>query len=306
MRVVFFGTPEFAVPCLDALVDAGHEVVLVVSQPDKPSGRGQETKSPPVVERARALGLDVAQPKALKSGPFPERLAALAPDVACVVAYGRILPKALLEAPKHGCVNVHASLLPRWRGAAPIQAAVLAGDLVTGVCTQRMVEELDAGDVYLRAAVPTDARETAGTLHDKLSGAGARVLVATLAAMPGLEPRPQDPSRVTFAGKIEKDGGRVDWSGDAAAIDRQVRAMTPWPGGWVPWEGGPLKLLEVAPVEGSGAPGTLLSVDPLVVACGNGALRLVRVQAPGRRAVRGADFANGARLVVGADLHREG
>lgn len=306
MRVVFFGTPEFAVPCLDAVVDAGHEVALVVSQPDRPSGRGHETRSPPVVQRARALGLDVAQPKALKSGPFPERLLALNADVACVVAYGRILPKALLDAPRYGCVNVHGSLLPRWRGAAPIQAAVLAGDLVTGVCTQRMVEALDAGDVYLRAAVPTDARETAGTLHDKLSGAGARVLVATLAALPGLVPTPQDPSRVTFAPKIDKDGGRVDWSAAAAAIDRQVRAMTPWPGGWVPWEGGPLKLLDVVPVEGRGAPGTILSLDPLVVACGEGAVALARVQAPGRKAVRGADFANGARLVVGATLRREG
>ncbi len=293
------GTPEFAVPCLDAVVDAGHQVVLVVSQPDKPQGRGQRLASPPVVARARALGLPVAQPRALRSGPFPERFVGLDADVGVVVAYGRILPAALLDAPRYGCVNVHASLLPRWRGAAPIQAAILAGDAVSGVCTQRMEETLDTGPIYVERALPLDARETAGSLHDKLSLLGAEALTATLAAITATTPRPQDDAAATYAGKIERDGGRVDLGGDAVAIDRQIRAMTPWPGGWLPGAAGALKLLEAAPVDGDGAPGVVLSTDPLVVACGHGALRLDRVQAPGRKAVSGADFANGARLVEG-------
>ena len=168
MRVIFMGTPDFAVPTLDALVEAGHEIVLVVSQPDRRAGRGKQLKSPPVVERARALGLPTSQPRAIRSGSFPARVMGLQADVAVVVAYGRILPQQLLEAPRYGCINVHASLLPRWRGAAPIQAALLAGDEETGVCTQRMVDELDAGDVFVEKRMRPAGDETAGTLHDKL------------------------------------------------------------------------------------------------------------------------------------------
>lgn len=304
MRVVFMGTPEFAVPTLDALVRAGHEVALVVAQPDRPAGRGQKEVSPPVAQRARELGLPLAQPKALRSGPFPDRFLSLGADVAVVVAYGRILPRALLEAPRHGCVNVHASLLPRWRGAAPIQWAILAGDRVTGVCTQRMEEGLDTGPLYLCKETPIDERETAGTLHDRLSVLAAEVAVETLELLGRVDPAPQPEEGVCWAPKIEKEDGRLDWSEPADALDRRVRAMTPWPGGFVPWDRGPLKLLEVRPTEGSGAPGEILSLSPLVVAAGRGALELVRVQAPGRRPVSGADFANGARLAVGEVLWR--
>src|SRR5690606_21265204 len=204
----------------------------------------------------------------------PERFVALAADVAVVVEYGRILPRALLEAPRHGCVNVHASLLPRWRGAAPIQWSILAGDRVTGVCTQRMEEGLDTGPLYVCEAIEIAERETAGTLHDRLSVLAAEVASTTLPMLGRVEPAPQSEDGVCWAPKIEKDHGRVDWSEPADALDRRVRAMTPWPGGFVPWEGGPLKLLEVRPTEGSGAPGEILSLSPLVVAAGRGALEL--------------------------------
>jgi len=303
MRVVFMGTPDFAVPCLDAVVGAGHEVLLVVSRPDKPAGRGQRLQPPPVVARARELDLPVAQPKALRMGPFPERYASLGADVAVVVAYGRILPAAMLEAPRYGCINVHASLLPRWRGAGPIQAAILAGDDLTGVCTQQMAEEMDTGPVYLSRTVPIGPRETAGSLHDRLMGIGAEVLVETLDRLLDLTPTEQDHGAATYCGKVDRDSGRVDLGGTAEAIDRQVRAMTPWPGGWLPWGAeGQLKLVEVLPVSGQGSPGTVLSTQPLVVACGQDALELVRVQAPGRRPVSGRDFANGARLGPGDPL----
>lgn len=300
MRIVFMGTPDFAVPTLDALVDAGHEVALVVAQPDKPAGRGQQLRSPPVALRARALGLPLAQPKALRSGPFPERFAAVRPDVAVVVAYGRILPPALLAVPAQGCVNVHASLLPRWRGAAPIQAALLAGDPVTGVCTQRMEEGLDTGPVYLCRETPIGPRETAGELHDRLARLSAEVAVATLREWPA--PTPQDEARATWAPLVSKEDGRVDLARPAVEVDRRVRAMTPWPGGWLDTPQGPFKLLDVRPCAGSGAPGTVLSVRPLVVACGEGALELVTVQPAGRRAVGGSDHANGARLRPGDPL----
>jgi methionyl-tRNA formyltransferase len=299
MRIAFLGTPAFAVPTLDALVAAGHEVVLVVSQPDKPAGRGQELTRPPVAARALALGLPLAQPKALKSGPFPERWASLGLDAAVVVAYGRILPQAMLDAPRLGCVNVHASLLPRWRGAAPIQWAVLAGDAETGVCTQRMEAALDTGPLWVERRVAVAPRETAGTLHDRLMVLAAEAAVETLRVAPSRAPVPQAADGVTWAHKIEKDDGRVDFALDAEALDRRVRAMTPWPGGWVAGADGPVKLLEVTPVDGRGSPGEIGSVDPLVVACGAGALRLDRIQLPGRKAVTGADAARGLRLAVG-------
>lgn len=292
------GTPDFAVPTLEALVEAGHEIVLVVAQPSRPAGRGKKLRAPPVAQRATELGLPLAQPKALRSGPFPERYVGLEADVAVVIAYGRILPQRLLDAPRHGCINVHASLLPRFRGAAPIQAAVLAGDEVTGVCTQQMEADLDTGPVYDRVEVPLDPRETAGTLHDKLAVAAAEVAVQTLADLGTREPVPQQ-GEISWAGKIDKSMGEIHLGDDVTAIDRRIRAMTPWPGGWLPWGKGPLKLKQVQPVEGRGEAGTVLSVDPLVVACGQGALQLDVVQAPGRKATPGPAFANGLRLSVG-------
>ncbi len=299
MRVAFLGTPEFAVPSLRALIEAKHEVVLVVAQPDRPSGRGQELHSPPVALVAKELGLPLVQPKAIKTGAFPEQFAACQADVAVVVAYGRILTRQHLETPRLGCINVHASLLPRWRGAAPIQWSVWAGDEITGVCTQQMGEGLDTGPVLLEKRTPIGAHETASELHDRLSVLGAEAIVETLAGLSTLVPQAQDESLATHAGKIEKEMGKVDWTRSAVEIDRQIRAMTRWPGGFVPWADGALKLLEVRPVDGKGAPGEVLRVAPLTIACGSGALELVRVQAPGRKPVSGQDFANGARVVPG-------
>lgn len=303
MRVIFMGTPDFAVPALDAIVQAGHEVVLVVAQPSRPAGRGKQLRMPPVAQRAQELGLELFQPKAVKSGPFPERYVALEADVAVVIAYGRILPDRLLNAPKHGCINVHASLLPRWRGAAPIQASVLAGDPTTGVCTQQMEADLDTGPVFDLVEIPLDPRETAGTLHDKLSLLAAEVVVKTLSDLGTRNPVPQQ-GEPSWAPKIDKGMGEVDWSQATDAIDRQVRAMSPWPGGWVPWDKGPLKLKELQPasVEAQSAPGTILSTDPLVVATGDGAMQLDIVQAPGRKPVSGGDFARGLHLEIGAPL----
>ena len=296
------GTPDFAVPTLDALVAAGHDVVLVVAQPDKPAGRGNKLRPPPVAVRAAELGLPLAQPRALRSGPFPERYLTFAADVGVVIAYGRILPEALLDAPRHGCVNLHASLLPRWRGAAPIQSALLAGDRVTGVCAQRMEPSLDTGPVYVRREIEIAARETAGTLHDRLAALSAEVAVQTLDGLGDRIPSPQEVAGVTWAPKIDKADGRIELTCSADDADRRVRAMTPWPGGWLPWDGGPLKLREVRPAAGEGAPGVVLSVAPLVVAFGAGALELVTVQAPGRKPVPGAAFAHGLRLSVGDTL----
>ncbi len=302
MRVIFMGTPDFAVPTLDALVQAGHEVVLVVAQPDKPVGRGKKLRSPPVAARARELGLPLAQPRALRRGPFPERFCELQADVAVVIAYGRILPERLLQSPEHGCVNVHASLLPRWRGAAPIQWSIEAGDQVTGVCTQQMEEGLDTGPVYLCISTPLHPRETGGSLHDRLSLLSAEVAVDTLDGLDTIEPTPQPREGITWARKIDRADGQVDFTRTAVEHDRQVRAFSPWPGGWLALDKGPLKLKEVRPTEGEGAPGTVLSTSPLVVACAEGALELLTVQAPGKKPVAGADYANGARLSVGQQL----
>jgi methionyl-tRNA formyltransferase len=302
MRVIFMGTPEFAVPTLEAVAAAGHEVVLVVAQPDRPAGRGNKLRAPPVAVRATELGLPLAQPRAITSGRFPMRVLALEADVAVVVAYGRILPKLLLEAPRLGCVNVHASLLPRWRGAAPIQAAVLAGDTVTGVCTQRMEEGLDTGPIYCERSTPIGAHETSGALHDRLALLSAEVAVETLAGLADRVPVAQDEAAATWAPKISKDDGRVDWDASALECDRRIRAMTPWPGGWTALADGPLKLLEARPTLGEGSPAEVLSTRPLVVACGRGALELITVQAAGRRPVSGTDYANGARWAPGEKL----
>ena len=302
MRVIFMGTPEFAVPTLDAIVEAGHDVVLVVAQPDKPAGRGKKLTSPPVAARAKELGLPLSQPRALRRGPFPDRFVGLEADVAVVLAYGRILPQRLLDAPRHGCINVHASLLPRWRGAAPIQWAILEGDAETGVCTQQMELDLDTGPVFVEKRIPIDAEETAGSLHDKLMVLSAECAVETLAGLGTLEPEAQAEAGITWTSKIDRAMGEVDWAQPAVSLHRRVRAMSPWPGGWVPWNKGPLKLKRVCLAQGGGSPGEILSISPLIVACGEGALELVEVQAPGKRAVRGADFANGARLAIGGIL----
>ena len=302
MRVIFMGTPDFAVPTLNHLIEAGHDIVLVVAQPDKPAGRGKKLRAPPVAQRAKELGLPLAQPRALRRGPFPERFCDLNADVAVVIAYGRILPKRLLENPRYGCVNLHASLLPRWRGAAPIQAAIRAGDPITGVSSQRMEEGLDTGPVYVEERLTIAAHETAGQLHDRLSLLSGRVAVTTLNGLAERNPRPQDEANATWAPKISKADGEVDFSRAAIDIDRQIRAYSPWPGGWTTWGDQVLKLKTARPVPGVGEPGTILSIDPLIIACGEDAIALERVQAPGRKPVSGRDFANGARLALGGRL----
>jgi methionyl-tRNA formyltransferase len=305
VRVIFMGTPDFAVPALDAIVDAGHDVVLVVAQPDRRAGRGKKLRSPPVAVRAKELGLPLSQPRAIKTGRFPARYCGLNADISVVIAYGRILTTQLLTAPQHGCVNVHASLLPRWRGAAPIQAAILHGDEETGVCTQRMEEGLDTGPVYLERRLALTGTETAGDLHDTLAAMSAEVAVATLETIAAAQPTPQEHHRATWAPKIDKSHGRIQWTDTTTRVDRRVRAMTPWPGGWTDFGNGALKLKQVRPVTPDPdpstppRPGELLCVSPLVVATADGALELVVVQAPGRKPVSGADFANGMRLKTG-------
>lgn len=300
MRVAFFGTPAFAAATLQALFDAGHEVVAVVAQPDKPSGRGQQLVSPPTVELARLRGVPVIQPTKLKSGDFPPAFAALQADIGVVVAYGRILPLPILDSPRLGCINVHASLLPRWRGAAPIQWSILAGDEETGITTMQMAEGLDTGDILLQERTPIGLEETSGQLFERLAPMGAALLLRTLSELGGITPIRQDEAGVTYASMLTKELGRLDFAQSAVELDRKVRGLSPWPGTTCEVAGQPLKVLRVRVVGGAGAPGTLLSGAR--VACGAGALELLEVQAAGKRAVSGADFVNGARLVVGTRL----
>lgn len=298
MRLAFFGTPDFAVPSLRALVAAGHEVVLVVAQPDRPVGRGQKLASPPTIEAARALGLATAQPTKIKTGPFPELLRSLGLDAAVVVAYGRILTREHLGTPRLGCFNVHASLLPRWRGAAPIQWSILGGDTITGVTTMQMAEGLDTGDMLRKVETPIGPEETAGELHDRLMLLGAQLIVDTLADLP--PPTPQDERLATFAPMLTKEMGRLDWARPAPELHRQVRGLSPWPGTYTGFRGDVLKVLRARVAEGAGAPGEVL--PGARVATGAGAIELVEVQMPGKRPVSGADWMNGARVSPGEVL----
>lgn len=300
MRVGFFGTPAFAVATLDAVVSAGHDVVAVIAQPDRPVGRGQTLQSPPTIVRARELGLPVFQPTKLKSGDFPGTFAALDLDVAVVVAYGRILPLGILQSPRRGCINVHASLLPRWRGAAPINWAILAGDGETGITTMQMAEGLDTGDMLLVERTPIGSTETAGELFERLAPMGAQLLVRTLAELHVLSPIRQSETGVTYASMLNREMSLIDWSQTASEINCKVRGLSPWPGTVATVRGETVKVLRVRAVEGEGQPGTLLSGARVV--CGAGAVELLEVQAPGKKAVRGTDFVNGARLAVGQVL----
>lgn len=274
------GTPDFSVPALNALVDAGHEIVAVYSQPPRRSGRGQKERPSPVHARAEELGLEVRHPVSLKEEDAQTDFAALGAEVAVVVAYGLILPQAILDAPAHGCLNIHASLLPRWRGAAPIHRAIMAGDAETGVCIMGMEAGLDTGPVYMRQSTPIEAGATTADLHDDLAAMGADLIVKTLAALDDLTPEPQPEEGVTYASKIDKAEARVDWSQDAALIDRHVRGLSPFPGAWTTHEGKRLKLLRSQVADGAGEPGTVLR--GLTIACGQGAVEILEVQAEGR------------------------
>jgi methionyl-tRNA formyltransferase len=298
LRLVFAGTPEFAVPCLEAAV-AGGEVVAVYTQPDRPAGRGRRLQPSPVKRAALAHGIEVRQPQSLRSAEAKAALRALAPDLMVVVAYGLILPQSVLDIPKHGCWNVHASLLPRWRGAAPIQRAIEAGDPVSGVCLMQMERGLDTGPVLLRRELALAADETGGSLHERLAEVGAQVLAEGLARLGsgGTLPAQVQPSEgVTYAHKLEKPEARMDWTQPAEMLARCVRAFHPWPIAEAQLAGERVRIHAAEVVEGrpGAAPGSILhaSRDGLVVACGEGALRLLQVQREGGRPMAAAEYLN--------------
>jgi methionyl-tRNA formyltransferase len=294
------GTPDFAVPALAALA-ARHEVAAVYTRPPRPGGRGQRPRPSPVQAEAEALGLPVRAPASLRGPEAAGELAALGAEVAAVVAYGLILPQAVLDAPRRGCLNIHASLLPRWRGAAPIQRALIAGDAETGVSIMRMETGLDTGPVLIAEAVPIGPEDTGGTLHDRLAALGARLIVEALERLDDLVPVPQPEAGVTYASKIDKAEARVDWTRPAGEVDRLIRGLAPFPGAWAEVGGERVKLLMSAVADGGGAPGTVLD-GRLTVACGEGAVRLLRLQRPGRETMAAEAFLRGRPVPAGARL----
>jgi methionyl-tRNA formyltransferase len=304
MRIAFMGTPEFAAVALRALVAAGHEVACVYCQPPRPAGRGQSVRLSPTHATAEALGLPVRTPHRLRrNAPDWERhwaeFAELDLDIAVVAAYGLILPAELLAMPRRGCLNIHASLLPRWRGAAPIQAAILAGDSESGVTIMQMDAGLDTGAMLLAGRVPITPETTAGSLHDALAGLGAALVLRALAENPPAVPQPED--GVTYAAKLTRADGALNWREPTAMLDRRVRALNPWPGTFTGWDGTILKILAALPAEGQGEPGTVLD-QRLAVATGDGALRITRLQAPGRPAMTAEAFLNGRPIAPGTLL----
>jgi len=300
MRLAFMGSPDFAVPALAALHDAGHAIAAVYCQPPRPAGRGQAVRRCPVHLAAERLGLEVRTPARLRGEAAVEAaFAALALDAAVVVAYGLILPPALLAAPRLGCLNIHASLLPRWRGAAPIQAAILAGDGETDVTIMRMDAGLDTGSTLLREVVPITATTTAAVLHDALAAIGARLILRALAE--DLPAVPQPAEGASYAPKLTRADARIDWTADAVAIERRVRAFDPWPGTFTLLGGAMLKVLGVVLAEGNGVPGVVLD-DRLTVGCGSGALRLTRVQLAGRAPLDAEAFLRGHPVAAGVRL----
>jgi len=300
MRLAFMGSPDFSVPALKALHQAGHEIAAVYAQPPRPAGRGHAVKPCPVHAAAEEMGLPVRTPARLRKDVDEHKtFTELDLDAAVVVAYGLILPKPMLDAPKRGCLNIHASLLPRWRGAAPIQAAIMAGDAETGITIMRMDEGLDTGPMLLRETVPITAETTAATLHDTLADMGARLILRALAENPREQPQPADGA--SYAAKLERGDGKLDFSQDAAVLERRVRALNPWPGTFCLMGDMVLKVHAAVPATGAGAPGTVLDAA-LTVACGTGALRLTRVQAPGRAAMDAAAFLRGHAVTAGTVL----
>lgn len=304
MRIVFFGTPEFAVASLRALLRERFTVAGVVTQPDKPQGRSRSTLVPPPVKTAALeAGLPVLQPTRPVGDLFLAALRRLEPDLGVVVAYGHILRREVLDTPPRGMINVHASLLPRLRGAAPIQHAILAGDRETGISIMRMEEGLDSGPVLHRVATPIDDGETAGTLTARLAGIGATALVEALSLLSAgsVKPQPQDESRATYAPKISRESARLDWSRDAGAVERQIRAFDPIPGAWTTLDGAPVKLFAALPAVGSGEPGTVLAAsDRLVVAAGGGAVAVREVQPAGRTRLAVEDWVRGRGVAAGS------
>ena len=300
MRIIFAGTPEFAAQALQAIVAAGHDVALVLTQPDRPAGRGMALQPSPVKKLALDKGIEVFQPVTLKDTEAQAKIAAVGAEVMVVAAYGLILPQAVLDLPRLGCLNIHASLLPRWRGAAPIQRALLAGDAETGVCIMQMEAGLDTGPVLLRGAFPIAGDDTSATLHDRLAALGAQLVVAALERLP-LPAEPQPADGVTYAQKIGKAEAQIDWSLSAAELDRHIRAFNPFPGAQAQFGGQTVKLWRAVPVDGSGEKGQILAVDrnSIVVACGSEALAVSELQKAGGKRLPVRDFLAGHPLKAG-------
>jgi methionyl-tRNA formyltransferase len=293
MKIIFMGTPEFSVPILQALAKA-HDIVCVYCQPHRPAGRGKALRPTPVQQAAEALGLPVRHPSSLRSAEEQAAFASLNADIAVVVAYGLILPQPVLDAPRFGCVNIHASLLPRWRGAAPIHRAILAGDAETGVCLMQMDAGLDTGPVLLRAATTIGAEDTTADLHDSLSQMGADLVVSALPRLPLLVPVPQPEEGVTYASKIDKSEARIDWHAPAPVIDRQIRGLSPFPGAWCESAGERVKFLRSRLAQGHGLPGQVL--HGLTIACGSGAVEITLAQREGKRPATTEEFLRGFAL----------
>jgi len=302
MRLIFMGTPDFSVPALRALVEAGHDVVAVYSQPPRPAGRGQSVRPSAVHQAALDLGIEVRTPVRVRRDPQAHAdFAALNADAAIVAAYGLILPAEMLNAPRLGCLNIHASLLPRWRGAAPIQAAVLHGDASSGVSIMQMDEGLDTGAVLAEEAIALDEQTTAASLHDALSAMGGRMVVDVLANPRAAVPQPTD--GVTYAPRLTRDDGRIDWAQGAVQIDRQIRGLTPWPGTWTTLDGTVIKIGAAQRLTTTHAeqPGRTLD-DALTVACGEGAIRITQLQRPGRGMMAARDFLRGHPVARGSQF----
>ncbi|MCZ8135441.1 MAG: methionyl-tRNA formyltransferase [Porphyrobacter sp.] len=300
MRVVFMGTPDFAVPALRALAEAGHEIACVYTQPPRPAGRGKKLMPSPVQLEAERLGVAVRSPVSLRNAEAQAEFAALAADVAVVAAYGLILPQPVLDAPAHGCLNIHASLLPRWRGAAPIHRAVMAGDVETGVTIMQMEAGLDTGPMLHKVTVPV-GRKTTGELFDELGDVGAAAMVEVLADLAAFPPEAQDDSAAIYAPKIDKAEAKIEWAKDAAVIERLVRGLAPFPGAWFELDSERVKLLLAEVVDASGAPGTVLDED-LTIACGTAALRPLRLQRAGKPVLDRAEFLRGRPVAKGTIL----
>ncbi|MFN4019624.1 MAG: methionyl-tRNA formyltransferase [Erythrobacter sp.] len=300
MRIIFMGTPDFAVPALRALHDAGHEIACVYTQPPRPAGRGKKLMPSPVQIEAERLGVPVRSPVSLRNAQAQAEFAALNADVAVVAAYGLILPQAVLDAPTHGCLNIHASLLPRWRGAAPIHRAVMAGDRETGVTIMQMEAGLDTGPMLHKVAVPV-ARKTTGALFGELGEVGAAAMVAVLADLAAFPPQAQDDTLAIYAPKIDKAESRIDWTRDAPTIERLVRGLAPFPGAWFELEGERVKLLLAEVADAMGAPGTVLDED-FTIACGTGALRPLRLQRAGKPVLERGEFLRGRPVAAGTVL----
>ena len=300
MRLVFMGTPDFSVPILDALVASGHEIVCVYCQPPRPAGRGKKDRRTPVHQRAVELGLMVRHPLNFKDALDQQAFIDFNADLAVVVAYGLILPQVILDAPQLGCWNIHASLLPRWRGAAPIQRALMAGDKETGVAIMQMAAGLDTGPVLLEKRIAIDATDTAQSLHDKLAALGGAAIGAALTQADELTPRAQAETGVTYAEKIDKAEAKIDFTRPATLLDAHIRGLSPFPGAWFEANGKRVKVLAAEPLSDEGATATL--AESGAIYCGVGALRLVTVQPAGKGAMSGADFLRGRGLVPGQKL----